>query len=143
MSQIRTASDVMRLYLERVVGAGEIDLLDEIAHEDMIDETAVSVGWGPGRRGLRRHVKYFRSAVPDPAVQIETLVEQADRVVGMWRVTGTHAGELFGVEATRRPLDYRNVSIFYVRESQIVHYTGVWGALDAVRQMGVPISLPR
>lgn len=44
--------------------------------------------------------------------------------------------------ATGRTIEWTNASIFRVRDGKIVDYTGVWGALDAVQQMGVPIALP-
>jgi steroid delta-isomerase-like uncharacterized protein len=108
----------------------------------MVDHTAIAVGWGTGRQGLVRHVQHFRDVLPDLSIDIERIVASDDEVVGLWRVRGTHRGNLFGLPATGRPLDYRNASCFRVRVGRIVDYTGVWGALEAVRQMGVPIRLP-
>ena len=135
--------EIMRTYLKDVVEAGNVALLEEIAAEDMVDHTALAVGWGSGRAGLVRHVTEFRRMVPDLSVDIERIVASDDEVVGLWRVRGTHSGSLFGVSATDKPLDYRNASFFRVRDGRIVDYTGVWGALEAVRQMGVPIELNR
>jgi steroid delta-isomerase-like uncharacterized protein len=142
MTVNRTPADIMRVYLEDVVGRGNLELLEEIAAEDMVDYTAVAVGWGPGRAGLIRHVTYFRSVMGDLVVDVERIVASDTEVVGLWRVRGLHQGELFGLPATSRRLDYRNASFFRVRDGLIVDYTGVWGALDAVRQMGVPMRLP-
>ncbi len=142
MSQAR-CEEVMRRYLTEVVAAGRLEVLAEIAAEDMIDHTAVAAGWGPGRRGLERHVRYFRQCIPDPQITIERLIASDHEVVGVWRVRGVHRGELFGVPATGKLLEWTNASIFRVEHGQIVDYTGVWGALEAVQQMGVPIALPR
>jgi steroid delta-isomerase-like uncharacterized protein len=133
---------VMRRYLTEVVAQGRIELLEDLAAEDMVDHTAVAAEWGEGRQGLEKHVRYFRRVVPDLEVEVERVIASDDEVVGIWRATGTHAGSLFGVPATGRRVDYRNASVFRVRDGRIVDYTGVWGALDAVRQMGVPIQLP-
>lgn len=130
----------MVAYLKQVVEEGDIDLLDQIAAEDMVDETAIEVGWGPGRRGLIRHVRYYRNAMEGLRVDVERIIASDDEVVGIWRARGIDASNLFGVPASRRPLDYRNASVFRIRDGQIVHYTGVWAALDAVRQMGVEIA---
>jgi len=143
MSQTtRTPAEVMRLYLEEVVARGNLALLDEIAAEDMVDHIAVAAGWGPGRQGLVKHASYFRSVMGDLQVDVERIVASADEVVGMWRARGTHQGNLFGLAATGRALDYHNASFFKVRNGQVIDYTGVWGGLDAVTQMGVPIRLP-
>jgi len=132
------AAVVMRRYLLDVVAGGDLSALDELAHHDMTDHTAVSAGWGDGRQGLERHLEYFRSALTDIEVEVERVIASADEVVGLWRVRGTHVGELFGVQATGRTLEYRNASVFRLRDGKIADYTGVWDGLAAVRQMKKP-----
>jgi steroid delta-isomerase-like uncharacterized protein len=139
---MRSASDVMKLYLLEVVAHGNYGLLDEIAAEDMIDRTAVEGGMGPGRQGLRKHVQYFRSVLPDVEVTIERLIASETEVVGVWRCRGTHTQPIFGVPATGKKLEWSNASIFCVRDGQITHYEGVWGALEAVGRMGAKIVPP-
>lgn len=108
----------------------------------MVDHTAVAAGWGSGRQGLEKHVRYFRRVVPDLEVIVERIIASDDEVVGIWRVAGTHSGELFGIAATGRRLEYTNASVFRLRDGKIADYTGVWDALTAVRQMGVRLELP-
>lgn len=138
----RSPAEVMHLYLEEVVAKGNIDLLDEIAAEDMVDHTALEAGWGPGRQGLVRHVNYFRATLDDLEVELQRVIASADEVVGVWRASGVHRAALFGIEATGRRLSWTNASIFKVHNGRITDYTGVWGNLEAVAQMGVPIELP-
>lgn len=132
------SADVMRRYLVEVVGAGDLALLAELAHPDMTDHTAIAAGWGSGREGLERHVTSFRSAMTDLEIEIERLVAASDEVAAIWRVTGTHVGELFGVEPTGRRVSYRNASVFRLRDGRIDDYVGVWDGLTAVRQMTRP-----
>lgn len=139
---MQSCAEVMRRYLTEVVALGKIDLLDELAAEDMTDHTAIAAGFGPGRTGLVKHVRYFRQVLPDVRVTVERIIASPDEVVGVWRARGTHSAELFGVPATGRTIEWTNASIFRVRDGKIVDYTGVWGALEAVQQMGVPIALP-
>jgi predicted ester cyclase len=130
-------AEVMRRYLMEVVVGGDLAVLSEIAAPEMVDHTAVAAGWGTGREGLIRHVTYFRGTLSDLAVSIERIVASDDEVVGIWRVSGTHSGPLFGYPATGRRLEWSNASIFRLAEDRIVDYTGVWGALEAVHGMGV------
>ena len=130
-------AEVMRRYLTEVVAGGDLSVLSEIAAPDMVDHTAVAAGWGTGRDGLVRHVTYFRGTLSDLAVSVERIIASEDEVVGIWRVSGTHRGPLFGYPATGRPLEWSNASIFRLAEGRIVDYAGVWGALDAVHGMGV------
>jgi steroid delta-isomerase-like uncharacterized protein len=130
-------AEVMRRYLTEVVAGGDLSVLTEIAAPDMVDHTAVAAGWGTGREGLVRHVTYFRGTLPDLVVSIERVIASEDEVVGIWRVSGTHRGPLFGYPATGRRLEWSNASIFRLADGRIVDYTGVWGALEAVHGMGV------
>jgi predicted ester cyclase len=127
----------MRRYLTEVVAGGDLSVLDDIAAADMVDHTALAAGWGTGRDGLVRHVTYFRETLPDLVVSIERIVASEDEVVGVWRVSGTHRGPLFGYAATGRRLEWSNASIFRLADDKVVDYTGVWGALEAVAGMGV------
>ena len=141
MSQQRCI-EVMRSYLTEVVAEGKLDLLEEIAAEDMVDHSAIAAGWGSGRAGLEKHVRYFRSCIPDPQVTVERIIASDNEVVGVWRGIGKHSESLFGVPATGKTIEWSNASIFRVEDGRIVDYTGVWGSLEAVQRMGVPIALP-
>lgn len=141
MSQAR-CEDVMRRYLTEVVADGRFEVLEEIASESMVDHTAVAAGMGEGRIGLERHARFFRSCIPNPQITIQRLIASDHEVVGVWRVRGVHSAALFGIPATGKTIEWTNASIFRVVDDKIVDYTGVWGALEAVQQMGVPIALP-
>lgn len=88
------------------------------------------------------HPFAFRSTLDDLEVDVERVIASADEVVGVWRARGIHRAPLFGIDATRQPLSWSNASIFKVKDGRITDYTGVWGSLEAVTQMGVPIRLP-
>lgn len=49
---------------------------------------------------------------------------------------------MFGIPATGKTIEWTNASIFRIENGKIIDYTGVWGALEAVQGMGVPIALP-
>ena len=141
MSQER-CEEVMRIYITEVGAQGKLELLEDIAAEDMVDHAAIAMGWGPGRSGLEQHVKYFREALSDLEIDLERVIASADEVVGVWRVRATHSGEFFGVPPTGKTLEWTNASIFRLKDGKIIDYTVVAGALEAVMQMGVPIALP-
>lgn len=130
-------AEVMRCYLEQVVGEGKFELIPELAAEDMEDHTNDI----PGRAGLVAHVTGFRERIPDVEVTVQRVIASADEVVGVWRWQGTHSADMFGVPATGRQLDVVTASIFEMRDGMIVDYRVVTGALQAVQQMGVSITL--
>lgn len=141
MSQKR-CEEVMRIYLKEVGEKGKLELLNDIAAEDMIDHAAVEAGLGTGRSGLENHVRYFRQCIPDGKVTIERIVASEDEVVGVWRVRGTHSENLFGVPATGKIIEWKNASIFRLKDGKIIEYKVFSEELKAVMQMGAKISLP-
>ena len=101
---------VVHRFYERVVNAGDLDLLDDITHEDMTDHAALAMGVGHGREGFRRHISAVRTAVPDFVAKVERVVAEDDVVVVFWTASGTTAEEFvdfaadtpFTVEAVSR-----------------------------------------
>ena len=60
MTQKRSA-EVMRTYLEEVVGKRRLELIPQLAAEDMVDHTQPV----RGRQGLVNHVENFHRTFPD------------------------------------------------------------------------------
>ena len=142
MSQER-CEEVMRLYLSEVVQHGKIELLEDIAAEDMVDHAAVEAGLGPGRSGIELHVRYFRQCIPDVQITIERIIASQDEVVGVWGARGTHSEPLFGVPGTGKVIELTNASIFRLKDGKIIDYKVFSEELKAVKQMGAEIALPK
>ena len=115
-------AEVMRIYLERVARNGETDLIEELAHPDMIDEANAAFGGPPGRAGLVAHVTGFRKHIPDARMEIERIVADEHCAMAWWRFTGTHAGPWLGVPATGGPVSGTVVSLFEMRDGRIARY---------------------
>src|SRR3954453_16039899 len=58
-----------------------------------------------GRAEIERIYRKWFQAFPDLRFDAEDVLIDGDRVVQIARVCGTHAGEFFGVPATRRRVD--------------------------------------
>jgi steroid delta-isomerase-like uncharacterized protein len=128
--------EIMRRYLEEVVGEGDLAVLDEIADEHIVDHAAEANGWPDGRAGIVEHVKYARAAFPDISITIHRLIASEDEVVGWWTGTGTHSGSFLGVEATGRRFSCDAISFFKLRDGKIIDYVVVLPERSTlVRQM--------
>ena len=82
----------------------------------------------------------LRNAFPDRVDVIEDIIAEDDRVGLLFRLTGTHRGNFFGIEATGKTIDIYEVGIYRVAEGQV---TEAWFMADeagALRQLGA--SLP-
>lgn len=62
-----------------------------------------------------------------------------DVVWGIWRVVGTHTGDLYGIPATGRSVDVVEVGLWRVADGQIVEAWYFGDDLGLVRQLGVDL----
>ena len=57
---------------------------------------------------------YLRNAFPDRADVVEEVIAEGNMVGLLFRVTGTHQGNLFGIPATGRKVDFHEVAILRI-----------------------------
>lgn len=97
---------------------GDVSLIPEIYAEDY-------VGHFPGgrtvtgREGIRETIESFRAAFPDWMETVEQVVADGDRVVTVYRSTGTHTGEFLGNPATGNKVEILEASVFRMTEGRI------------------------
>ncbi|MEM7403859.1 MAG: ester cyclase [Pseudomonadota bacterium] len=118
----RTACELMRTYLVDVAQKGELGLLDDMAHEDMVDEANAAFGGPPGRAGLRQHVVGFRRHISDLSLEIQRIVGADDAVMAWWSFTGTHVGPWLGRSPSGQPVSATVFSFFELRDARISRY---------------------
>ncbi|MDE0440760.1 MAG: ester cyclase [Gammaproteobacteria bacterium] len=136
MSQQR-AEEVMRRYLTEVVAQGKLELIDELAAEDMVDHTQTI----PGRAGLAAHVKSFRERNRDVELTVERIIASEDEVVGIWTWRATHSTDMYGVPPLGGKLTVRVASIFRLRDGMLVDYEVISDALTGFRRMGADVQI--
>ena len=73
-----------------------------------------------GRDGWRGYRDSVRAGSADFHNEVVTLVVDDDRAAARLRYTGTHTGELAGLAATGRRLDYAGAAFFTVAGSRLV-----------------------
>ncbi len=120
-----TPAQLMETYLTEVVASGRLELIDELALPDMVDEANQAFGGPPGRAGLVAHVVGFRRNVTDLRVTVDRIVAGADEVMGRWSFTGTHAGPWLNQPPTGQPLSGTVFSFFDLADGRISRYR-VW-----------------
>lgn len=85
-----------------------------------------------GHEGFAGYMQTIRDAFPDFHNRIDDLVATEDRAVARLTYTGTHKGELFGVPATGRRIEYVGVAMFTLAGGRI---TKVWVLGDRMALM--------
>ena len=113
---------VMTTYVHKVAGEGQLDLIDEIANEDMVDLGVVAAGGPAGRDGLRLHARGAHVSMADRVTEIKRLVATDDEVMAWWTMTGTHSAPWLGVETTGKRITATAFSFFRMRDGRIAEY---------------------
>jgi steroid delta-isomerase-like uncharacterized protein len=101
-----------------------VAILDELVGVDFREEV---------RRGYLRNVTAF----PDYQVEILDMLAEGDQVVVEWTHRGIHRGVYDGLPPTGRTITGRAISIYRVRDGQIVEARGIWDQGEVWQQLGL------
>ena len=115
----------METYLNEVAANDRLDLIEELAHPDMVDEANQAFGGPPGREGLVQHVVGFRRAVDDLQIEIHRIVAGENDVMAQWSFRGVHFRPWLGRAPSQRPVSGIVFSFFDLRDGRISRY-GLW-----------------
>ncbi|MDF1722745.1 MAG: ester cyclase [Minwuia sp.] len=121
----RTPRQLMEAYLNEVVANGRLDLIEELALPDMVDEANQAFGGPPGREGLVAHARGFGRNISDLKITIEEIVADTDQVMAKWSFTGKLIGPWLGRTPTGDEMSCTAFSFFKVKDGRISFYR-VW-----------------
>lgn len=124
MSAERNRTNILRFFRD-VIGAGNLDLLAELAVDDYVDHVALP-GQGRGREGLKRRVAKIRAAF-QPHHKLHDVIVDADRVAVHWTLSGVHSDEFLGMPATHKPVEFNGVDIYAMRGGRMAAH---WNVVD-------------
>ena len=79
---------------------------------------------------------YLRGAIPDRVDVMEEVIAEGDRVGLLFRVTGTHHGNLFGIAPTGRKVDVYEAAILRIANDQIVEGWFMADEAGLLKQLG-------
>ena len=120
-----TPAELMETYLVEVVVNGRLELIEQLARPNVVDEANQAFGGPPGRDGLVAHVKGFRRALEGLRLSIDRIVAGQDDVMAWWSFTGDHVGPWLGRAPTGRELSGTVFSFFDLDDGRISRYR-VW-----------------
>jgi steroid delta-isomerase-like uncharacterized protein len=94
-----------------------------------------------GRDGFAGYLDMVARGFPDFTNQVEEIISEGDRAFARLRYRGTHRGEILGVAATGRQVEYAGAAVFAFRKD---HIAGLWvlgdlhGLLAQLKGSGSP-----
>ena len=124
--------ELVRRWYETMWNRWDEAVIDQILDPEI--ELRGSLGQAHhGFEGVAAYLRFVRQAFPDFHNQIEEMVEEGDQVFARLRYTGTHGGELFGIPATGRHVEYMGAALFRFRGGRI---RSVWvmGDVDGLKR---------
>jgi predicted ester cyclase len=114
---------MLRRLLE-AINTGNMDVVDELFAPEL------------AQRAKQGFIA-FRSAFPDWREEIVDVVAEGDKVVGRFKCSGTHRGEMMGIAPTGRHMEVDEVYFLKVENGKFVEFWGLEDNLTRMRQLGL------
>jgi predicted ester cyclase len=122
--------EVMRRVFEELWNDQQRALIDELYSENLR-----SHGFGAEEGDLQTYKEYFdliTSAFPDIEFEVGRTFSDGEMVAATWTASGTHKGELMGIEPTGNASTVTGISVSRFEEGRIVE---AWMNFDSLKMM--------
>ena len=131
-----TQKQVCRMYVEQVLSAGNMDVLEMCIARSYVGHDPVQPEGLQGRDGVRQRRARTQAAFPDGRFDIEDMIEEGDRVAVRYRFTGTHSGPFAGAPATGKEVTGQGIEIYRLHDGQIVESWSQGNYLGMLQTIG-------
>ena len=130
-----------RRLIEEGFNQGNLAVVDELVAPDAIEHQR---GSEPGQEGVKKTIRYLRSAFPDFTITIDEIVTVGDKVWARQRGGGTNLGSFAGHPATGRKAFTDVIDVARFEDGKMVEHWGVPDQLGMMIQLGhvTPPSRP-
>lgn len=115
----------------------DLDAVDDIVSDDVVVHEAGQHGLLRGPEGVKEFFRTYRTAFPDAHIEIDEILSEGDVVAARWTGTGTHDGELMGIEPTGRDVSVMGMEMYRGRDGELVEGWGVFDLVGMLQQVGV------
>lgn len=130
-------SGLIRRFYDDVLGKGELNLVDELATDDLVDHEEGIPGQPSGKEGIKFFVNAMREAFPDLSTKtVEPALADGDLEAARVVVTGTHKGEFLGVAATGKAVEIEGIDIIRIEDGKVAEHWGLTDTLSLMQQLG-------
>ena len=122
--------ELTRRVFEEMWNDQQRDLIDELYSEDLR-----SHGFGAEEGDLQTYKEWFdliTNAFPDIEFEVGEIFSDGEMVATTWTASGTHEGELMGIEPTGNASTVTGISVSRVEDGKIVE---AWMNFDSLKMM--------
>jgi len=108
-----------------------------------LDETHLPSAFGnnpaivgaPTYESYRESCLMYQTVFPDLHVSVDAIFAEGDKVVIRWTSTGTQQGELMGIPASGRQVEYTGITIYRVADGKVAESWWAYDAMGLVQQI--------
>ena len=90
-------------------------------------------------QGFPSSGSYLRAAFPDRVDVIEEVIAEGDKVGLLFRLTGTHRGNLFGIPPTGRKVDVWEAAILRIADGRVIEGWFMADEAGMLKQLGAKL----
>lgn len=88
---------------------------------------------------LMANMQGVRAAFPDRKNTVTRLLGQGDKVAATFKIEAVHSGNLFGIEATGKPINIDAAAVFKLKDGKIIEEWIMADEAALLRQLGVKL----
>ena len=128
---------LIKRFYEDVIANGDLALIDELTTDGFVDHEEGLPGQPSGREGVKYFVSAMREAFPDiRPTSVEPMLADGALEAARVILTGTHQGELMGVGATGKTVEFESIDIIRVEDGKVAEHWGVADTMSLMQQLG-------
>ena len=131
---------IARRHFLELIGEGRLEVADEIFHSKVLFgvNRAEPVEVDPAF--FEEAAAFWHNVFPDVHITIEQVVAEGDFVAEHLTYRGTHSGDLWGIQPTRRQVAATATYVYRIVDGRIAEVWGSWDRLTVLEQLGVSAS---
>jgi len=129
--------EVVRSLMEEVFNGKNVEAADEFLVEDYSEYATGNGESFQNREEFKEGNLDFFAAFPDLTVTEDGCIAEGNTVVYRHTVTGTHEGEIMGVERTGNEISLQNAGVFRVEDGKIVELYLYADNVSLMRQLDI------
>lgn len=121
-------------FYEELWNGRNVDAIGEILSPDVVFHGTLGMDQA-GHAGFRAYSALVRAAFPDFHNTVEEMIAEGDKLAACLTYSGTHQGEIFGIEPTGRTVSYAGIAIFVFNDRLISHVWVLGDRLELIQQL--------
>ncbi len=136
-----SAKRVIERIIDDLVNKGQFAKFDELISDRIVSHDPTEPGPIVGGDAYRAAMQATRAALANLQVRIDDFVVDGNKVAYRWTATARHVGELHGIAASGKDVEFSGIDIARVEEGRLVEEWMNWDALGLLRRLGAVPAL--